>query len=143
MRSDQKKRSQCQSKECKNFSQCTCSGANFIFIFMKEENLDQISGISTSVLSSQPFLPLSCCQKKMKGTKNLSSLTIYSQNASVAFSNFSVRTACYKIGYPQVPFYQNLSNLLALMSSFLFIKPTQRYVHTLICTRFKVLNSKD
>ena len=101
---------------------------------IKKENLDEISGILTSVFFLPTFFATFLLPKKMKGTKNLSSLTVYSQNASVAFSNFCVRLPAIKLEIPRYRFIKICLIFLALMSSFFY--KTYFEIHTLICTMY-------
>ena len=102
-------------------------------LWHKKRNLDQISGILTSVFFLPTFFATFLLPKKMKGTKNLSSLTVYSQNASVAFSNFCVRLPAIKLEIPRYRFIKICLIFLALMSSFFL---TYLEIHTLICTMY-------
>ena len=80
--------------------------------------------------------------KKMKGTKNLSSLTVYSQNASAAFSNFCVRLPAIKLEIPRYRFIKICLIFLALKSSFFLNLLRDTYSNMYYVFRFKILKCK-
>ena len=109
---------------------------------IKKENLDEISGILTSVFFLPTFFATFLLPKKMKGTKNLSSLTVYSQNASVAFSNFCVRLPAIKLEIPRYRFIKICLIFLALKSSFFLNLLRDTYSNMYYVFRFKILKCK-